>query len=54
MKRICANADEAEVHTRWRRVVTWRRGEVTAIKRRTRRRKRREAAHEIATRLGDA
>jgi hypothetical protein len=45
--RRAVNGDEVDAHSRWRRVIAWRRGEVAAIKRRTNRRERREGNAEI-------
>lgn len=42
-KRRAKTADEFDVVSRWRRVLSWRRGEVARIKRRMRRRERHEA-----------
>lgn len=42
MKRRIIATEEQDVHTRWRRFLIFRRGEVAAVKRRTNRRERRE------------
>jgi len=48
VKRRTVTEDEYDVTTRWRRVLTWRRGEVARVKRRMRRRERREGRRDIA------
>jgi len=47
MKRKTVKADEYDVVTRWRHLLVWRRGAVSAIKRRMRRRERHDAKREI-------
>jgi hypothetical protein len=49
MPRRIADGDEQDVYSRWRHVMCWtqRAGAVKAVKRRTHRRERREAAAEI-------
>jgi hypothetical protein len=45
--RQARRADEQDVVTGWRRVLSWRRGEVAAVKRRMRRRERHDARREL-------
>ena len=52
MKRKTVKADEFDVTTRWRRILVWRRGEVSAVKRRMRRRERHDAQRDIDRRQG--
>jgi hypothetical protein len=54
-RRRCANADEADVHSRWRHVLacTARPGYCAAVKRRTNRRERREGQHEALRQLAE-
>lgn len=47
MKRKTKTADEQDVVSGWRHVLSWRRGETDAVKRRMRRRERHEARHEL-------
>lgn len=47
MPRQVRHADEVDVVSRWRRVMSWRPGEVAAIKRRIRRRERHEARQQL-------
>jgi hypothetical protein len=45
--RQARRADEQDVVTGWRRVLSWRRDEVAAVKRRMRRRERHDARREL-------
>jgi hypothetical protein len=47
VKRKVKGAEEWDVITRWRRYLSWRPGEVSAIKRRMRRRERRDARSDL-------
>jgi hypothetical protein len=46
-ERRAKRADEQDVVTGWRRVLCWRRGEVSRVKRRMRRRERHDARREL-------
>jgi hypothetical protein len=42
----CRNGDEYDVFTKWRRIISWARGETKRVKRGYNRRARREACRE--------
>ena len=49
----CRNGDEYDVFTRWRRVISWKRGEVARIKRAYNRRARRLERVKLSTLLNN-
>jgi len=49
----CRNGDEYDAFTGWRRVISWKRGEVARIKRAYRRRERRLERLKLSTLLNN-
>lgn len=50
--RKCKSGDEVDVHSKVRRLIVWKRGEVSKIKRRSRRRERHEGRVEVRRAIG--